>query len=237
LLLTPSRPDAGGDERSVVDLWIRETAQLGREYRWVQLFENKGEVMGCSNQHPHGQIWAGSWLPVEPAKEDALQRAYFENEGRPLLVDYLAYETKLRERLILENDYWAALAPFWAVWPFESLLVPKRQVSRFDSLLPDERPSLARLLKTLLTKYDNLFEASFPYTMGWHGAPFDPGGQAHWQLHAHFLPPLLRSASVKKFMVGYEMLAEPQRDITPEDAAGRLRSAPDVHYRAILRMP
>jgi UDPglucose--hexose-1-phosphate uridylyltransferase len=221
---------------AVVNLWIRETVLLGRQYRWVQLFENKGEIMGCSNAHPHGQIWAGSALPAEPAKEDASQRDYFRVKGTPLLLDYLVQELTLSERLILENEHWVALVPFWAVWPFESLLVPKRHLSRFDALLPDELPSLAGLLKTLLTKYDNLFETSFPYTMGWHGAPFDPDEQGHWQLHAHFLPPLLRSSSVKKFMVGYEMLAEPQRDITPERAAGRLRSVPDLHYRTVPRL-
>jgi UDPglucose--hexose-1-phosphate uridylyltransferase len=222
---------------AVVSLWVRETAQLGREHRWVQLFENKGEIMGCSNPHPHGQIWAGSALPVEPSKEDARQLAYFKDEARPLLLDYLAHELALRERLVLENDHWTVVVPFWAVWPFETLLLPKRHVTRFDMLLPDELRTLSRLLKSLLTKYDNLFQASFPYTMGWHGAPFGPGGQKHWQLHAHFLPPLLRSSSVKKFMVGYEMLAEPQRDITPEHAAGRLHSVPDLHYKGLRRLP
>jgi UDPglucose--hexose-1-phosphate uridylyltransferase len=215
----------------VIDLWIREVGHLGRQYRWVQLFENKGEAMGCSNPHPHGQIWAGTSLPVAAAREDRQQASYLRENGRVLLADYLERELAQRERVVVENADWAALAPYWAVWPFETLLLPRRPVSRLVELLPQERTSLAGLLKALLTRYDNIFNCSFPYTMGWHGAPFGAGDHGHWQLHAHFYPPLLRSASVKKFMVGYEMLAEPQRDITPEAAAERLRSAPETHYK------
>jgi UDPglucose--hexose-1-phosphate uridylyltransferase len=179
--------------------------------------------MGCSNPHPHGQIWALDALPNEPFKEDREQRAYFAEHGRPLLLDYAAIEAKTGTRVILENPDWLAAVPFWAVWPFETVVLPRRPVARLPDLSGSERASLADLLKRLLTAYDNLFGVSFPYSMGWHGAPFgDADVPRAWQLHAHFYPPLLRSASVKKFMVGYEMLAEPQRDLTPEQAAEKL---------------
>lgn len=215
----------------VVETWIEQTVDLGRRFRWVQLFENKGEVMGCSNPHPHGQVWGIDTLPNEPAKEDLNQRRYAAAEGRPLLVDYAELESELGERIVVENDDWLAVVPYWAVWPFETLLLPRRQVLRLPDLRPGERRSLAEILKRLLTRYDNLFHTSFPYSMGWHGAPYDPDPQDHWQLHAHFLPPLLRSATVKKFMVGYEMLGEVMRDLTAEQAAERLRGLSDVHYR------
>lgn len=210
--------------RQVVDTWAEQTAELGERYRWVQIFENKGALMGASNPHPHGQIWAGSALPNEPAREDRNQRAYYQEHGIPLLVDYCDLEARQQERVIVENDDWLAVIPFWAVWPFETLLLPRRHVLRLPDLGSEERDALAAILKRLLTKYDNLFETSFPYSMGWHGAPTDDGEYPYWQLHAHFYPPLLRSATVRKFMVGYEMLAEPQRDLTPEQAAERLRS-------------
>lgn len=216
--------------RQVVELWADQLKELGRRYRWIQIFENRGEIMGCSNAHPHGQLWAGSALPNEPAKEDAHQRAYRAEFESILLLDYLAFEGKQRIRLVAENDHWAALVPYWAVWPFETLLLPRRHVQRLTHLEASERDSLADILKRLLTRYDNLFHISFPYTMGWHGAPTVRGDFSHWQLHAHFYPPLLRSATVKKFMVGYEMLSEPQRDITPEAAAARLRTLSEVHY-------
>jgi UDPglucose--hexose-1-phosphate uridylyltransferase len=242
------------DIRQVVDVWAEQVADLGGRYRWVQVFENKGEVMGCSNPHPHGQVWAGNTLPNEPAKEERQQRTYFEDHRSPLLLDYADLERAQGERLVVENGGWLAVVPYWAVWPFELLLLPRRHVPRLPDLTNAERTSLADILKRLLTKYDNLFETSFPYSMGWHGAPTDPStlqlrsgqagfakhprgtGQAneyypHWQLHAHFYPPLLRSASVKKFMVGYEMLAEPQRDLTAEQAAERLRGLSEVHYQ------
>ncbi len=229
------------DIRQVVEVWTEQIADLGRTYRWVQVFENKGEVMGCSNPHPHGQVWAGAALPHEPAKEERQQRAYYDRHGAPLLVDYLAVESERQERIVVENEAWVALVPYWAVWPFEILLLPRRHVLRLPDLSGDERDALAAILKRLLTRYDNLFEVSFPYSMGWHGAPTGPtappessGDAAHWQLHAHFYPPLLRSATVKKFMVGYEMLAEPQRDLTAEQAADRLRSLSDVHYKSAL---
>jgi UDPglucose--hexose-1-phosphate uridylyltransferase len=219
------------DVRRVVDVWTEQTEELGRRYRWIQIFENKGAVMGCSNLHPHGQIWAGSALPNEPAKEECQQRAYFEQHGDPLLVAYAGLETDLRERVVVENEHWMAVVPYWAVWPFEILLMPHRHVLRLPDLRDVERSALASVLKRLLTRYDNLFEISFPYSMGWHGAPTDDGEYPHWQLHAHFYPPLLRSATVKKFMVGYEMLAEAQRDLTAEQAAERLRALPEVHYK------
>lgn len=221
------------DIRHVIDVWAEQVTELGKQYRWVQVFENKGAIMGCSNPHPHGQIWAGSALPNEPAKEECQQRVYFEERKLPLLVDYADIESILRERIVVENKDWVAVVPYWAVWPFETLLLPRRHVLRLPDLTDSERDALADILKRLLTRYDNLFEVSFPYSMGWHGAPTDDGDYSHWQLHAHFYPPLLRSATVKKFMVGYEMLGEAQRDLTAEQAADRLRSAPEVHYKNI----
>jgi UDPglucose--hexose-1-phosphate uridylyltransferase len=216
--------------RKVIDTWSNETTDLGRSYAWVQIFENKGEIMGCSNPHPHGQVWASDSLPNEIQKEDRRQRRYSEEQGSPLLVDYGRLELEQDERLVLQNEHWLAVVPFWAVWPFEVLLLPKRHVLRLPDLIETERSSLAGILKRLLTRYDNLFETSFPYSMGWHGAPMDDRPRDYWQLHAHFYPPLLRSALVKKFMVGYEMLAEPQRDLTPEQAAQRLRETSEEHY-------
>jgi UDPglucose--hexose-1-phosphate uridylyltransferase len=215
---------------AVVDVWAAQTAELGGRYRWVQVFENRGEIMGSSNPHPHGQVWAGTSLPNEPAKEESCQRAYFSTHHSVLLLDYAALELERKERLVIENEDWLAVVPFWALWPFETLLLPRRQVQRLPDLDGSQRHTLAEILKRLLTRYDNLFEVSFPYSMGWHGAPFGEGGLSHWQLHAHFYPPLLRSATVKKFMVGYELLAEAQRDLTPEEAAARLRALPEVHF-------
>jgi UDPglucose--hexose-1-phosphate uridylyltransferase len=217
--------------RRVVDVWAEQTAELGRQYRWVQVFENKGAIMGASNPHPHGQVWALGTLPNDPAKEERQQRAYRDEHGRPLLVDYAALEEERGERIVVQNAHWLAVVPYWAIWPFEALLVPRRHVLRLPDLNPAERDALASILKRLLTRYDNLFEVSFPYSMGWHGAPHRGDEHLHWQLHAHFYPPLLRSATVKKFMVGYEMLAEAQRDLTAEGAAERLRALPDIHYK------
>lgn len=215
--------------RQVVDLWAEQISELGKQYRWVQVFENRGAVMGCSNPHPHGQVWASDVLPTFPAKADRQQQAYLAKHGTVLLLDYAALELKEQERIVVANEHWLAVVPYWAVWPFETLLLPKKQVLRLPDLTDEERESLADILKRLLTRYDNLFETSFPYSMGWHGAPTDEGDYRHWQLHAHFYPPLLRSATVKKFMVGYEMLGEPQRDLTAEQAAERLRSLSEVH--------
>jgi len=221
--------------RQVVDIWAAQTAELGQQYRWVQVFENKGAIMGCSNPHPHGQIWALDALPEEAIKEDRQQREYFAANKSSLLLDYLRREVEERERLVGENGYWVAVVPYWAVWPFEVLLLPRRQVLRLPDLDETSRDALADILKRLLVRYDNLFETSFPYSMGWHGAPQGAlqtvEGEAHWQLHAHFYPPLLRSSTVKKFMVGFEMLSEPQRDLTAELAAARLRELPEFHYK------
>jgi UDPglucose--hexose-1-phosphate uridylyltransferase len=221
------------DIRRVIDVWAAQVVKLGQRFRWVQIFENKGEIMGCSNPHPHGQIWALDALPNEPNKEEGQQRAYLAGHGRPLLLDYVALEAEARERIVVENEHWLVVVPYWAVWPFETLLLPRRHVLRLPDLAGDERDALAEILKRLLTRYDNLFEVSFPYSMGWHGAPTGQGDPAptHWQLHAHFYPPLLRSATVKKFMVGFEMLAEAQRDLTAEQAAERLRAVSEIHYR------
>jgi len=218
--------------QDVVNVWAEQISELGRRYRWVQIFENKGEIMGCSNPHPHGQIWAGTALPNEPLKENRQQLVYFKDNGSRMLPDYLQQELEQRERIVVENKHWVALVPFWAVWPFETLLLPRRHVLRLPDLTTAEREGLAELLKGLLIKYDNLFNVSFPYTMGWHGAPTDTGDYSHWQLHAHFYPPLLRSGTVKKFLVGYEMLAEAQRDITAEQAANNLREVSEIHYKA-----
>jgi UDPglucose--hexose-1-phosphate uridylyltransferase len=224
-LLTPAQL------RAVVDCWADQTAELGARFANVQVFENKGAMMGCSNPHPHGQVWATAHLPQETATEDARQREYFAEHGRPLLLD-VAEREAAGERVVEVNDDWLVIVPFWAAWPFEVLLLPRLPVQRMPQLTASQRGSLASILKAITTRYDNLFQTSFPYSMGWHGAPFTAGPQDHWQLHAHFYPPLLRSASVRKFMVGYEMLGEPQRDLTPERAADMLRSASSlVHYR------
>jgi UDPglucose--hexose-1-phosphate uridylyltransferase len=217
--------------RGVVDLWAAQTEELGKEYRWIQVFENKGDIMGCSNPHPHGQIWASDFIPNEPAKEDRRQLAYLREHGSLLLLDYLKLELERNERVVVQNDDWVALLPYWATWPYELLLAPRRHVLRLPDLRDSERTSLAEIMKRLLTRYDNLFEVSFPYSMGWHGAPATGGDVAHWQLHAHYYPPLLRSATVKKFMVGYEMLGEAQRDLMPEQAAQTLRNLSEVHFK------
>jgi UDPglucose--hexose-1-phosphate uridylyltransferase len=209
--------------RRVVDVWASQTAELGAAYRWVQVFENRGETMGASNPHPHGQIWAGTALPGQGAREDAAQRSWKLDHGTRLLLAYLSQEHG-GPRVVAEDQEWLVLVPFWAVWPFETLVIPKRPVSRLSELDDGQRDALAGALIDLLRRYDNLFGVPFPYSMGWHQAPFDAAAHDHWQLHAHFYPPLLRSASVRKFMVGYEMLAESQRDLSAEDAAARLRA-------------
>lgn len=216
---------------SVVDTWCAQSAELGASHEWVQLFENKGAAMGCSSPHPHGQVWACGFLPTEVAHEDREQRAYFEAQGRALLQDYAEREASLGERVVLGTAHWLAVVPWWAAWPFETLLLPRFEVQRMPQLTRPQRSDLALALKRLTSRYDNLFGCPFPYSMGWHGAPFDARDARPWQLHAHFLPPLLRSSTVRKFMVGFELLAEAQRDLTPEQAAARLRAASDVHPR------
>ena len=225
--------------RAVVDLWAEQYAELGaREWiRHVQIFENKGQAMGASNPHPHGQIWAQRSLPGEPAKELQRQREYFQAHGRTLLADYLRLELEHNERVVCENDGFVALVPFWAVWPFETLVLSRRPLASLLELGDAERDQLADMLKRLTTRYDNLFEISFPYSMGLHQAPTDGEPHPEWHFHLHFFPPLLRSATVKKFMVGYEMLGNPQRDITPEASAARLRALPELHYRAAAPSP
>lgn len=223
------------DIRKVVDVWAEQITELGTTYNWVQIFENKGEIMGCSNPHPHGQIWAEDVLPNEITKENHHQRRYFEDMQSVMLLDYVKTEAEQDERVIVKSDHWLVVVPYWAIWPFETLLLPREHVLRLPDLNDAQRDSLADTLKQLLTRYDNLFETSFPYSMGWHGAPtgeYLSQDNQHWQLHAHFYPPLLRSATVKKFMVGYEMMAEPQRDITAEQAAQRLQSLSNTHYKA-----
>ena len=207
---------------AVVQLWASEVGALRQSHQWVQVFENRGEMMGCSNAHPHGQIWAVDALPNEGAKELAQQQAFFDAEGVALLEVYRAQEERLAERLVIQEEYWTVLVPYWAMWPFETLLLPRRQIDHLDALTESEQLSLAQILPRLLRGYNALFDTCCPYTMGWHGAP-GSGPAPHWQLHAHFYPPLLRSAGVRKHMVGYEMLSEAQRDLTPEEAAERLR--------------
>ncbi len=221
------------DIRRVVDAWAAQTVELGAlpYIGWVQIFENRGAAMGASNPHPHGQIWAAERVPNEPAKEAARQSAYFAQHGRSLLIDYLGLELASGERVVCQNEGWAALVPFWAVWPFETIVLPREPVASLYDLDSAQRDALADLLKRLTTRYDNLFEVPFPYSMGWHQQPTDGGDYPGWVLHAHFYPPLLRSATVRKFMVGYELLSEPQRDIPAEAAAARLRALSEVHYR------
>jgi UDPglucose--hexose-1-phosphate uridylyltransferase len=223
--------------RGVVDLWTEEYERLGSrpEIGHVQIFENKGEAMGCSNPHPHGQIWAQRSVPLQPARETERMREHFARHGRTLLDDYLRLEIERGERIVYENDGFVAVVPFWAVWPFETMIVSRRPVPHLAALGDHERDGLADAVKRVTTRYDNLFEISFPYSAGVHQAPTDGTPHPEWHLHLHFYPPLLRSATIRKFLVGYEMLGEPQRDITPEAAADRLRQQSDVHYRAAIR--
>jgi UDPglucose--hexose-1-phosphate uridylyltransferase len=222
-----------GKIRKVVDLWCKEYKELGdrEDIGYVQIFENKGSIMGCSNPHPHGQIWASALVPLETSKESETQKEHFDKHGRTMLLDYLNSELEKNERILAENDSFVALVPFWAVWPFETMIISKRAVSNVLELTDEERTDLADIYKKLTIMYDNLFEVSFAYSAGLHQAPTDGEEHPEWHLHMHFYPPLLRSASVKKFMVGYEMLGTPQRDITAEGAALRLRGLSKVHYK------
>ena len=221
----------------VVKTWMTESSNLGKTYPGVQIFENKGAMMGCSNPHPHGQIWATSYIPNEIRTEGERQQAYFASHQRPLLLDCAEREAVMGERVVVKTAHWLAVVPFWATWPFEILLLPRFAVQRITELSPTQQDDLAEALKKLTSRYDNLFQCSFPYSMGWHGAPFGQSSTDGWQLHAHFYPPLLRSASVRKFMVGFELLAEAQRDLTPEQAAEQLRAVPDLHYREASSCP
>jgi len=212
--------------RGVVDMWAAQQRELSQRdwVRYVQIFENRGALMGCSNPHPHCQIWAGASVPNEPRKEQAALSAYGSSHKSCLLCDYLDLERSLQERLVCENQDFLAVVPFWAVWPFETLLLSRRHLSGLDQLSARQRDGLADILRSLTGLYDKVFGVPFPYSMGFHQSPCDGRKHPEWHLHAHFYPPLLRSATVRKFMVGYELLAEPQRDITPESAAERLRA-------------
>ncbi|KAJ3206782.1 hypothetical protein HDU67_007952 [Dinochytrium kinnereticum] len=221
--------------QGVVEEWMKVQRELEEvEYiRNVQIFENKGAVMGCSNPHPHGQVWATEEIPEEPKKEFDSQKEYFEQHGSCLLCDYVNQESAFKNRIVCENEHFVALVPYWALWPFETMVLPKQHVSALTKLSPPQILALADILKRITTRYDNLFLCSFPYSMGLHGAPKSPDTpNLHdlYHFHLHFYPPLLRSASVKKFLVGFEMLGEPQRDLTAEQAAERLRGVSEVHY-------
>jgi len=218
--------------RPVIDAWVNEYQELGSTdwIEYVQIFENRGAMMGASNPHPHCQIWATGFVPDEPAAETAAQSEHLARTGCCLLCDYLQSERAAGERIVFENDHFTALVPWWAVWPFEVMLLSRRHAAAMPEFSGDERDALADALKRLTTRYDNLFQTSFPYTMGYHQSPTDGKAHPEWHFHAHCFPPLLRSATVRKFMVGFEMLAMPQRDITPESAAGRLRECSEEHF-------
>ncbi|HEV2195018.1 MAG TPA: UDP-glucose--hexose-1-phosphate uridylyltransferase [Candidatus Acidoferrum sp.] len=218
--------------RGVIDAWIEQFSSLAQIpwVRNVQIFENRGELMGASNPHPHCQIWANATLPNLPARENESFRVYHAEKHSCLLCDYLHLELQRSERIVCQNNAFAVVVPFWAVWPFETLVLSKRHVASLEQLNEEERALLGDILRRITIRYDNLFETAFPYSMGFHQRPTD--GQPHeaWHLHAHYFPPLLRSATVRKFMVGYELLASPQRDLTPESAAARLREMSETHY-------
>jgi UDPglucose--hexose-1-phosphate uridylyltransferase len=224
-----------GEISNIIGLLQREFDHLSGNplLKYIQIFENKGEIMGCSNPHPHGQIWATSSVPLEIIKETREQMNYFKQNGRSLLSDYIRTELKQKERIVLENEHFVALVPFWAIWPYEAMVVSKRHLQNILQFTEKEKSAFASILKSLTIRYDNLFEVSFPYSAGMHQAPVNDGDHPEWHWHMHFYPPLLRSATVKKVMVGYEMLANPQRDITPERAAEQLRSLPDSHYKEV----
>jgi len=229
--LTLAQMDAGAI-RSVVDTWADEVDRLAHTegIGYVQVFENKGAAMGCSNPHPHCQVWASAAVPHLPARKLAMQQRYAERHGRDLLGDYLARELEMGDRVVCRNDAWVVVVPFWAVWPFETMVIPVRMVDDLRALTGDERGQLADILRRLTTRYDNLFRCPFPYSMGWHGRPVDDLEYPGCRLHAVYFPPLLRSATVRKFLVGYEMTGEPQRDLTAETAAARLRDQSEAHY-------
>ncbi|TDE30632.1 UDP-glucose--hexose-1-phosphate uridylyltransferase [Flavobacterium ranwuense] len=219
--------------KDIIQTWQKEYIDLGKvDYiNYVQIFENKGSVMGCSNPHPHGQIWAQSSLPTEVEKTQNNLKTYDDLHQSNLLQDYLQEELKLDERIVIENTHFVALVPFWAIWPYETMIISKRHFGKITDFTSDETTAFATILKQLTIKYDNLFETSFPYSSGIHQAPTDGESHPEWQFHMHFYPPLLRSATVKKFMVGYEMLGESQRDITPEKSASILKAISDTHYK------
>ncbi len=228
-----SLPQLSGPEvEAVLGTWAAQTRELGslENVAYVQVFENKGASMGASNPHPHSQLWATSNVPHVVALEREHQRQYLAQHARPMLLDYVEQERRLGERIVAANDHFTVLVPFWAVWPFEMMVLAHRPTRYLFDLSDAEFAALADVMRRALAKYDNLFEISFPYSFGWHQAPFDGGDHPEWVLHGHWYPPLLRSATVRKFLVGYEMLAQPQRDLTAETAAARLRDLSDVHY-------
>lgn len=219
--------------RNVIDVWCEQYIEMGRmeTISSITIFENRGEMMGCSNPHPHGQIWANRSVPNYQQREIDAQVKYYNQHQSPMLLDYLKWEQECAERIVIENTHFFALVPHWAVWPFETLILPTREVSSMNDLHDDEKDSWAEIMQQLLIRYDNLFEVSFPYSMGIHQHPTDGNHYPGMVMHQHFFPPLLRSATVRKFQVGYEMSGEPQRDITPEQAADRLSSASSIHYK------
>jgi UDPglucose--hexose-1-phosphate uridylyltransferase len=214
----------------IIQTWQHQIAELSKEYVWVQVFENKGAAMGCSNPHPHGQIWANDFIPNEVAKAQVNQKAYFDKHQRSLVLADARKESADGSRTVVETEHWIAVVPYWVAWPFETILMPKYTCARLVDVSSEQSADLAIAIKELTSRYDNLFQCSFPYSMGWHWAPNNLTETDHWQVHAHFYPPLLRSSSVRKFMVGYEMMAEPQRDLTPEQAAEKLQQVSNIHY-------
>jgi len=220
------------DITKVIQMWKKEYLELGsgENINYVQIFENKGAIMGCSNPHPHGQIWSQSSIPTEVSKKSVKFKEYWKENQRSLLSDYLKQELETRERILEENEHFVALIPYWAVWPFEAMIIPKKHLQHIGQLNEAEEKSYAEIIKKLTIKYDNLFETSFPYSSGIHQIPTDGNDYPEWHFHMSFYPPLLRSATVKKFMVGYEMFAGPQRDITAEQAAKRLNELSRIHY-------
>jgi UDPglucose--hexose-1-phosphate uridylyltransferase len=222
-----------GEIEEVITVWQYEFNSIGSHpgINYVQIFENKGSLMGNSNPHPHGQIWAQESIPMEPLKELRQFTSYFKKNKRSLLSDYLKLERRMNERIVYENNSFVVLVPFWAVWPYETIIISKRKIPDILHLKESEKREFANALSVVTIKYDNLFKTSFPYSSGLHQAPTDGKNHNEWHFHMHFYPPLLRSASIKKFMVGYELLAEPQRDITPEYSAKVLRELPVTHYQ------
>ena len=221
--------------KKVIDLWQAEYIKLSKMplINYVQIFENKGAIMGCSNPHPHGQIWSQESVPVEPAKESVQQEIYFIKNGKSLLSDYLKLEIEKKLRILAENEEFVAVSPFWGVWPFESMVISRRHFGNIAQMTEAEKTGLADIYRKVTIMYDNLFEISFPYSAGIHQSPTDGKEHPYWHFHMHFYPPLLRSATIKKFMVGYEMLGNPQRDITPETSAEKLRSLSRIHYKSL----
>ena len=217
----------------VVGTWMKECRELSQLdfVNHIQIFENKGAIMGCSNPHPHGQIWAQETVPDEPHKKQIQQRRYYEENQASLVGDYLKEELQAGERVIIENEHFVVLVPYWSVWPFETIIIPKRHMKRITEMNTEEVQAYADVFKRITTRYDNLFRTSFPYSAGIHQAPYDKKDHNEWHWHMMFYPPLLRSAEVKKFMVGYEMLGNPQRDITAERSAQMLRDVSEIHYK------